>query len=192
MHSPLAALFSDLNTVFNTVSSRWYVFGAQAAIIHGAARLTADVDITLLYTNHDYSKLLKVLQENGFNLRIADPSTLIQQARVLPVIHISSGMPVDIVFGGPGLEEEFLQRASAFNIEGVQVPVASAEDIIAMKILSGRAKDLDDAFAVAAAQAENLDKHRIRSVLTMLENALDRSDLVPVFDDILARREKNQ
>ena len=47
MRSPLAVLFNDLKTVFDQVSSRWYVFGAQAAIMHGAARLTADVDTTV-------------------------------------------------------------------------------------------------------------------------------------------------
>jgi len=187
MRSPLAILFADLDTVFAAVSSRWYVFNAQAAIIHGAARLTADVDITVLYAGHDHSDLLKILQDNAFNPRTTDPLTVIEQTRVLPVLHTTSGMPVDIVFGGPGLEEEFLQRAGNVNMDGVLVPVASAEDIIVMKILAGRAKDIEDASAVAAAQADKLDVHRVRSMLGMLEKTLDRSDLLPVLDDILDR-----
>jgi len=27
--------------------ARWYLFGAQAAIIHGASRLSADIDVTV-------------------------------------------------------------------------------------------------------------------------------------------------
>ncbi|MEX2354226.1 MAG: nucleotidyltransferase [Gammaproteobacteria bacterium] len=187
MRSPLAKLFADLDTALSAVSSRWYVFDAQAAIIHGAARLTADVDITLLYAGDDHTDLLKILQDNAFSPRTTDPLTLIEQSRVLPVLHTPSGMPVDIVFGGPGLEEEFLQRADKVDIDGVQVPVASAEDTIVMKILAGRAKDIEDASAVVAAQANKLDMHRVRSVLGMLEKVLDRSDLLPVLDDILHR-----
>jgi hypothetical protein len=36
----------DLSTAFGAIGVRWYWFGAQAAILYGAARLTADVDVT--------------------------------------------------------------------------------------------------------------------------------------------------
>ncbi len=190
MPSPLARLFSDLNTVFEHVSSVWYVFGAQAAIIHGAARLSADVDITVMYGDGDPGELIQILKAGGFDIQMEDPVAFIERTRVLPVIHSVSGMPVDIVFGGPGLEEEFAQRAGQYEIEGVKVPVASAEDLVAMKILSGRAKDLEDALAVITAQHEQLDWQRIRSVLAKLENALDRHDLTPVLDELVRRAGK--
>ena len=47
MPSPLAELLGALAHVFDRLSLRWYLFGAQAAIVHGAARLTGDVDATV-------------------------------------------------------------------------------------------------------------------------------------------------
>ena len=38
------------------------------------------------------------------------------------------------------------------DVEGVQVPVASPEDLIVMKILAGRAKDLEDVRTLLAAR----------------------------------------
>lgn len=190
MPSPLARLFNDLNTVFENVSAGWYVFGAQAAIIHGAARLSADVDITVMYGDGDPGDLVQILKAGGFDIQMEDPVAFIERTRVLPVVHSASGMPVDIVFGGPGLEEEFAQRAGRYEIEGVNVPVASAGDLVAMKILSGRVKDLEDAQAIITAQHERLDWQRTRSVISRLENALDRSDLTPVLDELVRRAGK--
>ena len=49
MHSspPLAELLTDLGRALARLGVRWYLFGAQAAILYGVARLTADVDVTV-------------------------------------------------------------------------------------------------------------------------------------------------
>ncbi|HEY5617144.1 MAG TPA: hypothetical protein VIK60_04325 [Vicinamibacterales bacterium] len=47
MRSPVAELLADLATALDEAGVAWYLFGAQAAILHGAARLTADVDVTV-------------------------------------------------------------------------------------------------------------------------------------------------
>jgi hypothetical protein len=48
------------------------------------------------------------------------------------------GPPLDVVLAGPGLEELFLARAESREIGGVLVPVATGEDLVAMKVLAGR------------------------------------------------------
>jgi hypothetical protein len=54
-----------------------------------------------------------------------------------------SGMGVDLVLAGPGPEELFFERAEDRVIEGVRIRVASAEDVVTMKLLAGRPKDVD-------------------------------------------------
>ena len=44
MPSPVAEVLAALVACFHSLGVRWYLFGAQAAIYHGVARLTADVD----------------------------------------------------------------------------------------------------------------------------------------------------
>ncbi len=105
MPSPFAEVLDSLRASFEALDAAWYVFGAQAALVHGAVRMTADLG-------------------------------------------------------------------------GTTVPVAAAEDVVAMKILSGRPKDRDDVIAIIAAQGPALNHHRIRETLELLEKALDRSDLV--------------
>jgi predicted nucleotidyltransferase len=104
---------------------------------------------------------------------------------VLSLIHRASGLPVDLVVAGPGLEDEFLAQRRHVDIGGVTVPVISPEDLIVTKILAGRPKDLDDARGVLREQGGRLDIERSLRFLRLLEQALGRSDLVRVLDQLL-------
>ncbi|MFS8068342.1 MAG: hypothetical protein ACMG6S_18450, partial [Byssovorax sp.] len=43
MLSPFVELLADLAGALDEVGAGWYLFGAQAALIHGAARLTEEL-----------------------------------------------------------------------------------------------------------------------------------------------------
>jgi hypothetical protein len=187
MSSPVTELLAALGDAFGRVGARWYLFGAQAAILHGAARLTGDVDVTVDLAGHAVDDLVGVLRGLGFEPRIEDADAFAARTRVLPVVHRASGLPVDIVLAGPGLEELFLERAEQRTVEHVRVWVARMEDVVAMKILAGRPKDLEDAAAMLATHAGDTDTKLIRATLRLLEQALDRRDLRPQFDRLLRR-----
>lgn len=185
--SPLADLLADLRQVLAGVGARWYLFGAQAAILHGAARLTADVDITVDPGTRTAGDLAMALGAAGFEPRVGDVAAFAEANRVLPLVHARTRIPVDVVLAGPGLEDLFFARAEQRSIGDVTVPVACAEDVVTMKVLGGRAKDLDDAAAILRAQRWTLDLHRVRERLRQIEQALDRSDLVAALERIVTR-----
>lgn len=181
--SQVAEVLAALDASCRAAGVRWYLFGAQAALLYGSARLTADVDATVLLGDVSTQTLVAALEAETFELRIDDP-TFVATTRVIPVVHRSTGLPADIVLGGPGLEELFLSRASERNVGGSRVPVAAAEDLIVMKILAGREKDKQDIVAVLRARRDKLDLGAIRATIEMLEAALAQSDLMPLFDEL--------
>lgn len=183
--SPFVALLADFATVCEKFELGWYVFGAQAALLYGSARLTADVDVTVHLGRLQSDEFASALRAAGFELRVDNPQ-FIRTTRVLPVLHRSSGVPADVVLAGPGLEELFLERAQTRDLGGASVPVASAEDIIVMKVLAGRDKDRDDVLAILGAQRTSIDVTLIRSTLRLLEEALGQSDLMPALERALA------
>lgn len=156
----------------------WYLFGAQAVIYWGRPRLSADVDITVLLPIGEARGLAAALREAGFSPLVEEVEEFVERTRVLPLEHRPTGLPVDIVFGGPGFEAEFLERAVPVEIGGEQVPIITPEDLLVTKILAGRPKDIEDARGILAVRGPALDLERTRSLLTILESALDRSDLV--------------
>jgi hypothetical protein len=178
---------ADLGAGLSTIDARWYLFGARAAILYGVARLTADVDVTVrLQASSTNDSLADALERRGFRLRITDRE-FVTRTRVMPFVHEATGLPLDVVLAGPGLEDQFLAHAVVRDIDGVRVPVASVEDMVVMKVLAGRPKDHEDVVAIAAAQGGALDEGAVRATLIALEEALSQNDLRPALDAALAR-----
>jgi hypothetical protein len=181
-----AEVYRALSEVFAALRVRWYLFGAQAAILHGAVRFTEDVDVTVELKALPTRALVDALAGGGFSARIADQD-FIERTRVLPLLHQTTRIPVDVVLSGPGIEELFFESVVEREVDGVHVPVARAEDVVVMKVLAGRAKDLEDIVAILAAQGSAFDRNRTVELLTLLEQALDQRDLLPVFEQMLER-----
>jgi hypothetical protein len=64
------------------------------------------------------------MEKAGFHSRGPDPDAFVARTRVLPFLHVSTGLsPLDLVLAGPGIEDTFIQRAIRVEIEGPAVPV---------------------------------------------------------------------
>lgn len=176
----VAELLRSLAAAMREHDLQWYLFGAQAAIVWGSPRLSADVDVTAVIEPGIVGDYIAAMSSHGFELVVTD-SDFVSRNRVLPFIHRMSGMPLDVVLAGPGLEQEFLTRAIRVDVDGTRVPVISPEDLIITKILAGRPKDIEDIRSVIHERRASLDEERIRAVLHLLEQALGQSDLLPVF-----------
>jgi len=182
---PLIALLTDFQRACAELNVGWYLFGAQAALLYGSPRLTADADLTVQLGPVATDTFARALEQNGFELRVADPA-FVRMTRVLPIVHRVTAFPADVVLGGPGLEEAFLKRAKLRVLHGLPVPVAAVEDLIVMKVLAGRRKDEEDVAAMLSAQGEKLDLAVIRETLRALSEALAQDDLLPLFERLLA------
>lgn len=137
----------ELLTVLSRVLSRWgrwYLFGAQAVTAYGVPRLSADVYVTVQPDPADPERFVADMEASGFVLRVGD-ADFVRGTRVMPFVHTATGMPLDVVLAGSGLEDEFLNRAVVTDVGGTTVPLIDLQDLIVAKILAGRPKDLVDA-----------------------------------------------
>ena len=187
--SEVAVVLSDLALLFERLGARWYLFGAQAVVLHGRPRLTEDVDVTVELERSRTPELVRAAAEAGFALRIEDDvEAFVEQAWVLPLRHGPTGVDVDLVLAGSGLEMIFLDRAGSTRVGDVLITVIAAGDLVVSKILAGRPKDIDDAAGVLALSGERIDLDRVRALLRQLEEVLSVSDLVSVLDCLLAQQ----
>jgi hypothetical protein len=181
-NTPPAKLVADAAPVLERWASGWYLFGAQAVVIWGHPRQTADVDITIRLRPEDAVPFWRDMEKAGFELRVGEPEDFLARTRVIPFLHVETGMPLDIVLAGPGLENIFFERVVLVRFGGTEIPVAAPEDVIIMKVLAGRLKDSADVFSILLQRLPTLDLTHIRNTLAMLEEALGQSDLLRPFE----------
>ncbi len=182
------SVLSSLNDAFSRAGAKWYLFGAQAVVVYGRPRATADIDVTIYLADGEIEPLLEELRRGGFSPRASDLAEFTARTRVVPLAHVQTGTPVDIVLAGAGVELEFLANVRLIRFGGLELPVISPEDLLVTKILAGRPKDLEDARGVLAEQSGRLDLARTRNWLQLFEQALDRSDLVAELDRLQLSR----
>ena len=159
---------------------RWYVFGAEAVNLYGFPRRTADLDVTIDLAECDPMDFVAALRKAGFLPRFPDEE-FIRATRVIPVVHRATGLPVDLVLAGPGLEQLFLDRAHRQRIAGADVPVIAPEHLVITKLLAARPKDLEDVRELLALRRDTLDDAHIAELLVEIEQALGRSDLLSLY-----------
>ena len=181
--SAVADTLEILARVLDGQGLSWFIFGAQAVAIRGAPRATQDIDITVEVEHQRLETLIKALESEGLRHRYPDVADeLLAKGAVLPLSH-ASGMEVDLVLAGSGLERIAIDRATRVAIDGVEVPVAHATDLTVMKVLAGRGKDLDDLRALLA--CGEVDVAEARHLLRQLEKALGQSDLLPRLEEAI-------
>ncbi len=161
---------------------RWYVFGAQAVIAAGVVRESADIDITT--EDVPVARLKRALASAGFGLRkgIAGLDELIERHRILPLQHRRTGLLLDVVRAGPGPEEAMLGRVIRRRVGRRLIPFVETNDLLVLKILAGRDKDLEDVRGLLRTGSPEIDVAVVRARLGELGRLIDDANLVGSFD----------
>jgi hypothetical protein len=161
------------------------VIGGLAVARWGEARLTKDVDLAALSGIGGETRVIDCVLRVCHG-RVSDPRAFALRHRTLVVE--SGRVPVDVSLAALPFEARMMQRASSAEYaEGVILRTASAEDLVVMKVFAGRPRDLEDVRGIAVRQGSRLDRRLVRTELLELSTLAERTDLLPSFDQVLAR-----
>lgn len=121
--------------------ARWLLVGAMAMQLWGTTRATRDVDILIEPTVENARRVLAALRKLGFGLA---GDWLAEDVASKPVTVIGDTPRVDVfTVAWSVLYEAAAADATTFHVEGVPVPTASLEHLIASK-RTGRLQDAAD------------------------------------------------
>ncbi len=134
---------------------RYVIVGGFAAGLLGEARATADVDLVTFLPREDLERFIRFAHKR----RIRIPArTIRERAYRDAYFRIKvAGTQVDFIVGESGFEFDILTRSRKTRIYGMSIPVATPEDMILMKLVSGRAIDWADAKAIHVRHGRTLD-----------------------------------
>lgn len=127
------------------------VIGGIAAVLHGSARNTFDLDVCFATDEANLRALGRVLMALDARLKgvdeevpfVPDAATL-KRVEVLTLTTAAGELDVLAAPAGSPGYEKLRARADRMEIGEIQVLVASIDDLLAMKRAAGRAKDLAD------------------------------------------------
>ena len=145
------------------------------------------MNAVVLVQDKDRKAFLDLGARFGFVARVADVLDFAERTRVLLVRHEPSGIDADIVFAGLAFEEEAIGRSRQIDVADVSLPLPTAEDLIVMKAVADRPRDMADIEAVLDANPE-VDLGRVRRWLHEFSSALDSSEMLEEFERIVSRR----
>jgi hypothetical protein len=151
------ALFEPLFAALNRAEVRYVVVGALATVLHGYARLTADVDLVIDLDPTEARKAIGALTDLGFQPRLpvaatdfADPGVRrrwIEEKgmRVFSLVDPDNPMRAVDLFAEHVLDfEQLWTRSEKIPLRNTHVRVASIPDLIELKRRAGRTQDFAD------------------------------------------------
>jgi hypothetical protein len=138
------------------------ISGAVAMAAHGYVRATQDLDILVIASALQLPRVFEIVRDQGFE---GEDRELVAAIRERYVAALHAG-PVTVEILVPVLPYHLtlLERSVLLDLPGGRIPVVSVEDLIVLKMLWHRAKDVPDVHALIAT-TEELDRPYIRSAL---------------------------
>jgi predicted nucleotidyltransferase len=166
------SLYSELFAQLVDAEVRFVVVGGVAVVLHGYARLTADVDLVIDLEPLNVRRCIETLQARGLRplapvsaLDFADPikrADWIENKNLAVFTMRDERNPlitVDLFAREPIPFDDLWSRATVFQLAGRAIRVASIPDLIAMKRAVGRAEDLNDIDKLLKLSGDGLDQH---------------------------------
>lgn len=186
---PLAPL-PDLLRWWRAQRTRGIVIGGLAVSLLGRPRVTRDVDGLVLLEGPRWAGFLNAGARQGFEARIPDALSFAADSRVLLLRHQSTGIDIDVSLGCLAFEYEAVARARTMRISGLNIPLPTPEDLIIMKAVAHRERDLHDIDSLLAVQPR-VDSRRILRWLREFADALESPEIYEDIQRRLAKRTKS-
>jgi hypothetical protein len=184
---PLASALGALAAWFEAEAIRGAIVGGVAASLLGRPRMTRDVDAVVLVDDLGWQQFIDSGTAFGVSPRIDDPIEFAHRTRVLLMRHDPSGIDLDISLGALSFEVEMIDRRQSMTIGQLTLPVITAEDLIIMKALARRPRDIADIESVLDANAD-LDLDHVRHWLREFSAILEMPEILEDFERIASRR----
>lgn len=151
------SVYLPLFKALNEAHVQYVVVGGLATVLHGYARMTADVDLVVNLDPAETEKALKALLATGLKARLpVDPmlfanaetrASWITEKHMLVFSFYDPSNPlriVDLFVHEPIPFKDLSQRAVTMDIDGIAVPVCGIADLIELKRRAARPRDIDD------------------------------------------------
>jgi hypothetical protein len=189
--APLGAL-QHVATSLGRSGRGFALVGGIAVTVRSEVRFTRDVDLAVsVRDDADAEQLIFALRDLGYVVT-ATVEHETRERLATARLRGPSGVVCDLLFASSGIEEETIVRATLLEVaQGVTVPVARVEELLAMKVLaSTKRRPLDELDFVRLVEFNpGFDEAAVRANLALItQRGYSRGeDLTAKLEACLAR-----
>ncbi|MEM7112382.1 MAG: nucleotidyltransferase [Chloroflexota bacterium] len=180
---PLLAPIKALQRLIEAFNDQGIIIGGVAASILGRPRLTADADAMILLSIENIPQLINLAKQEGLVPRLPDVEEFARRSRVILLHHEESGINVDISLGLLPFEIEAVERSQKYDMGSLQIRLPTPEDLIILKAVAHRPKDMLDIEAVISVQ-NKLDQERILFWVQQFSELLEMPELLTELEEM--------
>lgn len=153
----------------------YMLIGGLAVVVWGEPRATRDVDVTVDVGRLHPTDFVAVACRVGEPLA-DDPADLAERGRVVPV-RTPAGIEVDLILAALTFELDAIRRAVPVAVEGRDVRVCRAEDLLLHKVVSERARDQEDVVGVLRRQGRRLELEELDGAVATVADELGEPEV---------------
>ena len=138
--------------------------GGLAVGVWGEPRATVDIDFLIAIGFDDFDTLKQKLTESNKFLFIHDKPMVFEKITFLrATLKSNTDITVDFLFADDEFKNTALLRKELLQVNDFSLYISSPEDLIILKLLSGRAQDRLDAEKILVIRKDSLDQEYIRN-----------------------------
>jgi hypothetical protein len=156
----------DFTQIFDRLHIPYAVMGGIAVRVYGIPRATYDVDLTIAIDRDRLPDLYKAIQDIGYTIPEAFEKGWIDQVGGMALVKArlylqGRGVDIDMFLAESRYQLEILNRRKHGLIDNVPTWFVSPEDLIVLKLLANRPRDIADIGDILFTQGQ-LDEEYMR------------------------------
>lgn len=181
---PFREAVEALQHLFSRFNDRGVIIGGVAVGFLGKPRLTQDIDAVVMLALKDIPEFLEAARVENITPRIKNIDEFVRKNRVFLMRHLPSEINIDISLGTLPFEAEMVERSVTESTATFSIRLPTPEDLIIMKAVAHRPKDLEDIRTIVAKQTK-LDRKRIQHWVQEFAEVLEMPGLWEQIEELL-------
>ncbi|MCX6358075.1 MAG: nucleotidyltransferase [Candidatus Aureabacteria bacterium] len=153
----LTRSLKTLVTLCRKKEIRVVLMGGIATSFYARPRATYDIDGIIDSEKHDLDKFLPAVTKLGFGYDEKKPVKFIHGLPFITLFHKKHKLYVDLFIAETVFQKGIVKRARRIKFGKMPVDIISREDLILLKLQTGREKDTEDARNIIAENSAKLD-----------------------------------
>jgi predicted nucleotidyltransferase len=156
----------EIVDLLDALRIKYAIMGGIAVRVHGISRPTQDLDFLIALPTDRLDQFFDSIEELGYSVPESYRRGWVDRVAGMPLVKFrrylaDHGLDIDVFLVDSPIQEEMIKRAQVAEFDNLRARVVSPEDLIILKLMAGRHRDLGDVTDILFMQGR-LDEQYLR------------------------------